>query len=162
MCRFFAPIIIRKWLELTAEPHKSSPKWWCLATRACVHWLLLDAVVYLFWWPLEKSTPMECATLPLWLYFIFWWSLNRNELLCISLLCRYIYYIIHCIHTSKKRGLRSTFWPPKMLQNLPYLWKKKTHVVFFIFHLEQLWILKHFGGSKSCAQTSLFWSVHSK
>ena len=44
-------------------------------------------------------------------------------------------------HTSKKRGLRSTFWSPKMLQNLPYLWKKKTHVVFFVFHLEQLWVL---------------------
>ena len=25
-----------------------------------------------------------------------------------------------------------------MLQNLLCLWKKKTHVVFFIFHLEQL------------------------
>ena len=74
-------------------------------------------------------------------------------------------------HTSIKRGLRSTFWPPKMLQNLSYLWKKKTRVVFFVFHLEQLWvlpykcpglcrqILKHVGGSKSWAQTSLFWSV---
>ena len=25
-----------------------------------------------------------------------------------------------------------------MLQNLPYLWKKKTHVVFFVFHLGQV------------------------
>ena len=46
-------------------------------------------------------------------------------------------------HTSKKRGLRSTFWLPKMLQNLPYLWKKKTHVVFFVFYLEQLWVLPY-------------------
>ena len=46
-------------------------------------------------------------------------------------------------HTSKKRGLRSSFWPPKMLQNLPYLWKKKTHIVFFVFHLEQLWVLPY-------------------
>ena len=46
-------------------------------------------------------------------------------------------------HTSKKRGLRSTFWPPKMILNLPYLWKKKTHVVFFVFHLEQLWVLPY-------------------
>ena len=80
-------------------------------------------------------------------------------------------------HTSKKRGLRSTFWLPKMLQNLPYLWKKKTHVVFFLFHLEQLWVLPYkcpglgfsfsismanfeaFWGSKSWAHTSLFWGV---
>ena len=46
-------------------------------------------------------------------------------------------------HTSKKRGLRSIFWPPKMLQHLPYLWKKKTHIVFFVFHLEQLWVLPY-------------------
>ena len=30
-----------------------------------------------------------------------------------------------------------------MLQNLLCLWKKKTHVVFFVFHLEQLWILPY-------------------
>ena len=42
-------------------------------------------------------------------------------------------------HTSKKRGLHSTFWPPKMLQNLPNFYGK----VFFIFHLEQLWVLPY-------------------
>ena len=41
-------------------------------------------------------------------------------------------------HSSEKRGMRSTFLSSEMLQNLPYLWKKKTHVVFLVFHLEQL------------------------
>ena len=44
-------------------------------------------------------------------------------------------------HSSEKRGLRSTFWPREMLQNLLCLWKKKTQVVFFVFHFEQLWVL---------------------
>ena len=30
-----------------------------------------------------------------------------------------------------------------MLQNLLCLWKKKTHVIFFVFHLEQLWVLPY-------------------
>ena len=44
-------------------------------------------------------------------------------------------------HSSEKTGLRPTYWPRKMLQNLLCLWKKKTQVVFFVFHLEQLWVL---------------------
>ena len=39
------------------------------------------------------------------------------------------------IHTSEKRGLHSTFCSGETLQNLPYLWKKKTHIVFFSFFI---------------------------
>ena len=34
------------------------------------------------------------------------------------------------LHSSEKRGLRSTFCPRKMLQNMLCLCKRKTHVVF--------------------------------
>ena len=44
-------------------------------------------------------------------------------------------------HSSEKRGLRSTFWPRETLQILLCLWKKKTQLVFFIFHFKQLWVL---------------------
>ena len=44
-------------------------------------------------------------------------------------------------HSSEKRGLNSIFWPRETLQNLLCLCKKKTPVVFFIFHFEQLWAL---------------------
>ena len=43
--------------------------------------------------------------------------------------------------SSEKRGLCSTFRPREMLQNLLCLWIKKTQVVFFVFHFEQLWVL---------------------
>ena len=39
-----------------------------------------------------------------------------------------------------------------MLQNLLWLWKKKTHVVFFVFHLEQIWIFPLW----------MPWSIHNK
>ena len=42
----------------------------------------------------------------------------------------------------RKKGLRSTFLSKEMLQNLPYLYKKKTHVFFFILHFEELVIDK--------------------
>ena len=41
-------------------------------------------------------------------------------------------------HSSEKRGSWSTLKPREMIQNLLCLWEKKTHVVFFVFHLEQL------------------------
>ena len=53
----------------------------------------------------------------------------------------YHYIIDASFHSSEKTGLRSTFWPRETLQNLLCLWKKKTQVVFFVFHLEQLWVL---------------------
>ena len=53
----------------------------------------------------------------------------------------YHYIIDASFHSSEKTGLRSTFWPRETLQNLLCLCKKKTPVVFFIFHFEQLWAL---------------------
>ena len=46
-------------------------------------------------------------------------------------------------HSSEKRGLHSTFWPIEMLQNLLCLCKKKTQVVFFVFHFKQIWVLPY-------------------
>ena len=41
-------------------------------------------------------------------------------------------------HSSEIRGLRSTKCSSETLQNLLYFMYKKTHVVFFVFHFEQL------------------------
>ena len=42
------------------------------------------------------------------------------------------------VHSWEIKGFWST-WPTReMLQNLLCLWKKKTHVVFFVFHFKQL------------------------
>ena len=41
-------------------------------------------------------------------------------------------------HTSKINDLRSSLNSKKKLQNFLYLYKKKTQVVFFVFHFEQL------------------------
>ena len=37
------------------------------------------------------------------------------------------------LHSSEKRGLRSTFCPRKMLQNLLCSCEKKTHVIWLIY-----------------------------
>ena len=42
-------------------------------------------------------------------------------------------------HSLEKIGLCSMKMSNQMLQNLLCSWKKKTHVVFFIFHFEQLY-----------------------
>ena len=42
------------------------------------------------------------------------------------------------IHTSKINVLCSSLNSEEMLQNFLYLYKKKTQVVFFVFHFEQL------------------------
>ena len=47
-----------------------------------------------------------------------------------------IFYILN--HTTKINVLRSSLNFEEMLQNFLYLYKKKTQVVFFIFHFEQL------------------------
>ena len=47
------------------------------------------------------------------------------------------------LHSSEKRGLRSTFCPRETLQNLLYFMHKKTHVVFFVFHFVQLWVFPY-------------------
>ena len=41
-------------------------------------------------------------------------------------------------HSSEIRGLRSTKYSSKTLQNLLYFMYKKTHIVFFVFHFVQL------------------------
>ena len=43
------------------------------------------------------------------------------------------------LHSSEIRGLRSTKCSSKTLQNLLYFMYKKTHLVFFVFHLVQLY-----------------------
>ena len=43
-------------------------------------------------------------------------------------------------HSSEIRGLRSTKCSSKTLPNLLYFMYKKTHVVFFVFHIVQLYI----------------------
>ena len=45
--------------------------------------------------------------------------------------------LIQC-HTSKINDLFSSLNTEEMLQNLIYLYKEKTKVVFFVFHFEQL------------------------
>ena len=57
---------------------------------------------------------------------------------CLNFFWKDLMFIDQRTHSSEKRGLRSTFLSSKMLQNLLYLQKKKTHVVFFVFHFEQL------------------------
>ena len=43
------------------------------------------------------------------------------------------------VHSSKIRGLCLMKCSSEMLQNLPYFWNTKTHVVFFIFHFVLLY-----------------------
>ena len=56
--------------------------------------------------------------------------------------CLIIFSINIYVHSSEKIGLCSTFCSHKTLKNLPYLWKKKTQVVFF-FHFS-LWATLNF------------------
>ena len=48
-----------------------------------------------------------------------------------------------CLHSSEKRGLRSTNCSSKTLQNLLYFMYKKIHVVFFVFHFVQLYFFPY-------------------
>ena len=43
-------------------------------------------------------------------------------------------------HSSEKRGLCLMKGASETLQNLPYIYHKKTHVVFFVFHFVLLYI----------------------
>ena len=47
------------------------------------------------------------------------------------------------LHTSEIKGLRSTKCSTETLQNLLYFMYKKTHVVFFIFHLVQFYFFSY-------------------
>jgi hypothetical protein len=44
------------------------------------------------------------------------------------------------LHPPEIRGFCSSFCPAKTHQNLLYFYNKKTHVVFFVFHFEQLYL----------------------
>ena len=46
-------------------------------------------------------------------------------------------------HSSQFEGLCSTKSSSKMLQNLPYFWHKKTHIVLFIFHFVLLYFFSN-------------------
>ena len=46
--------------------------------------------------------------------------------------------VVVVVHTSKINVLRSSLDSEEMLQNYLYLHKKKTQVVFFVFHFKQL------------------------
>ena len=52
------------------------------------------------------------------------------------------FFIFHCTENSEIRGLCSTKCSSETLQNLLYFMykKRKTHVVFFVFHFVQLYI----------------------
>ena len=54
------------------------------------------------------------------------------------ILCPCLLYVDIVNHTSKMNDLCSSLNSEEMLQNFLYLYKKKTQVVFFIFHFEQL------------------------
>ena len=60
--------------------------------------------------------------------------------ICTYKMCKTIEVLIYGIgmHTSKINVLRSSLNSKETLQNFLYLYKKKTQVVFFIFHFEQL------------------------
>ena len=66
--------------------------------------------------------------------------------LCITLVGKYSCHLIfeaisfpsQQAHTSKINVLCSSLNSEETLQNFPYLYKKKTQVVFFVFHFEQL------------------------
>ena len=47
------------------------------------------------------------------------------------------------LHSSEIRGLHSTKCSSETLQNLLYFMYKKTHVVFFVFHFVQFYILPY-------------------
>ena len=74
--------------------------------------------------------------------------------------CLIITYLgpYHLLHSSEIRGLCSTKSSRKMLQNLPYFWNTKIHVVFFVFHF----VLLYFFPNECpglCRQYGKFWSV---
>ena len=67
-----------------------------------------------------------------------------HVLLLYEQLCMYCkqYYIIldgRQAHSSQFEGLCSMKMYSKTLQNLPYFWNTKTHVVFFVFHFVLLY-----------------------
>ena len=58
---------------------------------------------------------------------------NHSREIPFTILKFYLY-----LHSSKINVLRSSLNSKETLQNFLYLYKKKTQVVFFVFHFEQL------------------------
>ena len=50
----------------------------------------------------------------------------------------YSYYLL--THSSEIRGLCLMKCPSEILENLPYIYHNKSHVVFFVFHFMQLYL----------------------
>ena len=67
---------------------------------------------------------------------IWFGGLDHSQFILIILW--YFFTPILQIHTSKIKVLCSSLNSRETLQNFLYLYKKKTQVVFFVFHFEQL------------------------
>ena len=63
---------------------------------------------------------------------------NRHKISSINIANPYQFPYYIPTHTSKINGLCSSLNSKKMLQNLLCFYNKKTYVVFFVFHFEQL------------------------
>ena len=66
--------------------------------------------------------------------------LKQDDLVSVSHLNQ-ILTLLTILESSEKIGLHSTKCSSETLQNLLYFTYKKTHVVFFVFHFIQLYIL---------------------
>ena len=66
------------------------------------------------------------------MYFIQYTTIGHNSWL---FFCK---FFLSFIHTSKINVLWSSLNSKETLQNFLYLYKKKTQVVFFVFHFKQL------------------------
>ena len=65
-------------------------------------------------------------------------------------------------HSSEKRGLRSIFLSGEMLQNLPNVQKKETHIVFYSFFIQSTFEFYLMNTSVYVTQTLAFIRDNSK
>ena len=90
-----------------------------------------------FWWHLIVFFRNSCSKIHSncrkRLAFMIAGFAKNSLLLCLF----FIKFII--VHSSEIGGLCLMKCPSEILQNLPYFYHKKTHAVFFIFHLVQLY-----------------------
>ena len=50
-----------------------------------------------------------------------------------------MFYYLLSFHSSEIGGLCLMKWPSKILQNLPYFYRKKPHTIFSDFHFKQVY-----------------------
>ena len=75
------------------------------------------------------------------LHLLKFWSRHDSLKIEMSIhLWKLRYLTSKVVHISKINDLCSTLNSKKMLQNLLCFNKKKTHVVFFVFHFEHFWV----------------------